>query len=130
MSSVLRCPDITTSAMCRISSRSLYSFASISIFIRFTFRAQPNRLLPELLLELLHHDCRHEARNIASVARGFSHDRGCDEGVFLVRHEKDRLDLVIESPVHERHLHLVLEIGNSPESADDRDGVFFPDIIA
>ena len=49
--------------------------------------------------------------------------------VRLGRHHEDRLDLRVESSVHERHLQLVLEIGNGPKPADDDVSVSIPRIV-
>ncbi len=49
----------------------------------------------------------------------FLHETGADVGVGLSRHHEDRLDIGAEAAVHERHLHLVLEIRHGAQSPDN-----------
>jgi hypothetical protein len=62
------------------------------------------------------------ARRTADVAaqRGdLAHERRREVRVVLVRREEDRLELRPQVPVHERHLELVLEVGDGAQPADD-----------
>src|SRR4051794_41114533 len=64
----------------------------------------------------------HEVRDRAAERDHFFHDPRADIGIGFGRHHEHRLDLGVEVAVHERHLHLVLEIRNRAESAHDRVG--------
>src|SRR5262245_60838798 len=74
------------------------------------------QLFPEPLLDA----GRDQAPDGAPVAGDLLDQARRDVRVRLVRHEKDRLDLLAQLPVHQRHLELVLEIRHRPEPADDR----------
>ena len=61
----------------------------------------------------------HEGIDHATEPADFFHDAGAEIGVFLRRHEEDRLDLRLEFAVHQRHLKLELEVRNRAQPADD-----------
>ena len=63
--------------------------------------AAPGRVTPPAELEDLLHEPRREVR------------------VALGRHHEDGLDARVQAPVHERHLELVLEVGDRAEAAHD-----------
>src|SRR5215472_16883755 len=61
----------------------------------------------------------HKAMDLAAKREHFLDQPRADERILRGRHHEHRLERVRELPVHQRHLHFVLEIGDCAQPADD-----------
>ena len=59
-------------------------------------------------------------RHFAAEPEHFLDQPRAGVGVLLGRHQEHRFEIVIETPVHQRHLELVLEVGDRAQAADER----------
>src|SRR2546425_1146315 len=66
---------------------------------------------------------RHQPRHVAPEPVNLLHEAAREVRELFLRREEDRLDLGVEAAVHQRHLELVLEVGDDTEPADDDVGV-------
>src|SRR5690349_13141670 len=83
----------------------------------------------ELLGEPLLDDGRHHAVDGGAVAGHLLDEPRRDVGVLLVRHHEHGLHGGLELAVHQRHLELVLEIGDGPDAAHDAVGALALDQV-
>src|SRR5262245_53850535 len=72
---------------------------------------------------------RHHAGDRRAVAGDFLDETRRNIGVALVRHQEDCLDGPAQLAVHERHLELVLEIGDGADPAHDAVGALARDEV-
>ena len=87
--------------------------------------AQAGLFLPQALL----HHRRHETADRAAETEHFFDQPRAGVGVLLGRHQKHRFQIVIQPPVHQRHLELVLEVRDGTQAADQRLRAFAPRVV-
>src|SRR2546426_11258733 len=132
-------PNVITSTPRRRSSRAFACTASVdegaSVFRRsastgWLLRRQTAGLLGRVLLgQSLLGNRRHHAGYRRAEAGDFLDQARRDVRVLLVRHQEDGLDGAAELPVHQRHLKLVLEIGDGADPPHDAVGSLARDQI-
>ena len=82
-----------------------------------------------LLAQPLFDDVGHEPGHRAAERDDFLDEPRADVGVGFGRHHEHRLDLRVEAAVHQRHLHLVLEVGDGAQAADDDAGALASSVV-
>src|SRR3989454_5379779 len=127
-------PNEITSTPRRRNSRALACTASVddgaSVFRRsastaWLLRRRTAALLGRVLLgQSFVDNRRHHAGHRRAEAGDFLDQARRDVRVLLVRHQEHRLDRAPELPVHQRHLELVLEIGDGADPPHDAVGPF------
>src|SRR5262249_12269894 len=129
-------PKSTTSTPCALSF-----MASAATFIvgdtemravraASCMRSGPQRLPGVALLAQPGLDKRrHEVRDRAAERDDLLHEPRADVRIGFGGHHEDGLDVGVEVPVHERHLHFVLEIRNRAQAADDDARALAPSVL-
>ena len=74
--------------------------------------AQAGLLLPQAFFD----HRRHQAADLAAEPEHFLDQARARVGVLLGRHQKHGFEIVVETPVHQRHLKLVLEVGDGAQA--------------
>jgi hypothetical protein len=62
----------------------------------------------------------YKTADFAAQPGDFLDDPGAEKGIGLLGHHEEGLDPLVELAIHEGQLELELEIGHSPEAAEDR----------
>jgi hypothetical protein len=70
-----------------------------------------------------------EGAHVAAHGDGLLDEARADERVLLVGHHEDGLDVPREGAVRERHLVLVLEVGDGPDAAEDDVRLLAVDVV-
>src|SRR5947208_10087216 len=77
-------------------------------------------------VERLGYASRNKTGDMTAEARDFFHDSGTEVSVLLLRHQENRFHASFEFSIHQRHLKFKCEVGNGPQTDEDRAGLFPP----
>src|SRR3989339_1791575 len=105
-----------TLPLSRITDSKVSSSPKISILFRSFFKPPGDRF-------------GDHPRNVASQLGDLPDKTGTEVGILVVGHEEDGLDLRGHFAVGQRHLELVIKIGDRPQAANNGPGFFLPGIV-
>src|SRR5713226_9536130 len=92
-------------------------------------KGQSLRLLSELLLQEFHDVPRDQTIHVAIQSSNLFDQSRSRVEVRRTRHQKNRLDLWLHAPVHQRHLKFVVEVRDRAQTTDDDVRLFLLNII-